>query len=349
MSAPQRAARVVAATLLASELAVALHPDVGAKQAASFGTVEGVWTYGAPGPASPGFVRPVNGSYQVVDCFPGVRAWNAAARVEDYIWTVDAAAMVTGAVGYEHSMMSTLELDISQPDVRDIRFLETACATKTQHTPAAVPEPTLHMKTTYSRNSRMKGGFYANVSDAAGVQSYFFDQGFVRERAKAFGWRLVNSAYHDGNILDGGPQVSHLMQNPDSLECLITFQGSESIQDWISNAMIVKAHFCGFADEDESCGLTEKCTMRKAGGAFVHKGFRDHFRRMVGDPTWQERVRPLLPSCAKVHVGGHSLGGAMSELLAACASRAPEAGSYGFEDFDLISWVPTQPQRLSYI
>jgi len=148
---------------------------------------------------------------------------------------------------------------------------------------------------------------------------------FMRENNET--WGLVGTGRDDGEgTVTSGPQVSQLVQHPETLECILSFQGSASIGDWFTNGWALARPFCGLEQ-------------------LVHEGFRDHFRRIVSNPTWQENIRPNLGKCSKLYVTGHSLGGAQSSLFMACAASAP----YEDKDYDLIRWTQDTPQRLPYL
>merc|ERR1719469_1316766 len=70
----------------------------------------------------------------------------------------------------------------------------------------------------------------------------------------ARGWNLVGYGYYDGEDgFLGGPQESFLAQNPDTLECVLTFQGTQNFYDWVANLAFTPTHFCGYTEEDERC------------------------------------------------------------------------------------------------
>merc|ERR1712085_338 len=142
--------------------------------------------------------------------------------------------------------------------------------------------------------------------------------------AKAEGWRLVDAAQQEPRTV-----WSLLFQHPQTLECVLTFQGSssnlESYQDWLDNFNVRKVDLCGLDLQ-------------------VHRGFRDAMQRMVNASSWQSSIRPHLGKCRKVNVVGHSLGGAQATLFYACASRAPA----GHPDWELMSFTPQTPERLHY-
>lgn len=167
---------------------------------------------------------------------------------------------------------------------------------------------------------------------------------------RPLGWRLVGLSMHPGSLALGGPQVSLLMQHPETLKCIVTFQGTAGVKDWLSNFELEKAHFCGYTETDERCDEKENnvCVVRNPGGAFVHSGFRNHWRRIVQHPTWQSEIRPHLGGCEEVHVTGHSLGGVLSELLAGCAAKNLKEGDYGWNDAQWITWTQETPRRLPY-
>merc|ERR1712194_811493 len=135
-------------------------------------------------------------------------------------------------------------------------------------------------------------------------------------RANLLGWGLVHSAFAQSGFLVGGRHVQHLLQHPDTLECVITFQGTKSARDILANTQILARPWCSLPDTT------------------VHRGMRNHLKRMVEGDDWQANIRPKLSSCSKVIAVGTSLGSAMAELFSACANFAPAQDT----DFKHISW-----------
>ena len=149
-----------------------------------------------------------------------------------------------------------------------------------------------------------------------------------------------------------GEQVSYLVQHPQSLECVVTFQGTYDTVDWSQNARGVTRAFCGLTLPDDRCcpwplpTCRGDCRVQRDGDSFVHSGFWAELYRMTQVPSWQQNIRPRLPYCKGVSVFGHSLGGAMASLFAACIGRAPKNGTFGFEDYARIAWTKQRPKRL---
>merc|ERR1719195_1763107 len=98
-------ARIVLSSLgLLASLATCFRARLSKKAA---GRVDSLYTYGAPGSASPGFLNPNRGD----GCFPGERAW--AGRIYlNLTGTADAVPQITHVLGYRHPMMSSVEYDV---------------------------------------------------------------------------------------------------------------------------------------------------------------------------------------------------------------------------------------------
>merc|ERR1712129_55396 len=92
--------------------------------------------------------------------------------------------------------------------------------------------------------------------------------------------------------------------------CILTFEGSDSASDWKKNARLWKTSWCG---------LEQK----------VHEGISNELMSVVGNRRWQSEIRPKLKQCGEVQVFGHSLGGGMATLFAACANNPNSGLEYG--------------------
>lgn len=165
------------------------------------------------------------------------------------------------------------------------------------------------------------------------------DLGIVKACAGQQSLRVVAKAYTELNPLGSDPQTAWLLQDTNSLACSLTFTGSDSDGDWLQNFRFFPSAFCGFLDEGDEKHLQD-------GHVFAHRGFRDQVRRLVQSSEYQTYIRPRLSSCTAVMPVGHSLGGAMAELFAACANRAPQRGQAGYTDYAYIGWKHVQPQLL---
>jgi len=307
------------------------------------GQVDYIFNLGAPGAASPGLQnwRGIN------SCFPGSRVYHSEAGQVWGQW-IDVVASVGNLAYYAHAWM-----DHSRIDVKGHRTNRWGCNRDNSWLPPVDwTSIELHEQERYidSVQRTYQDEWYHNVSIFASRQSYIQHPETVFQQVQEFGWGLVGSALHAGGTIYGGKQITHLIQHPQTNECILTFQGTASVQGWIANFHFEAAHFCGMVEQDESCSFTwGTCATRNPKGSFVHAGFKERILAMIKTDDFQNNIRPHLGRCSRVLTVGHSLGGAVSELFAACASRAPKPGEYGHEDYQHMAWVKESPARLSYI
>jgi len=286
--------------------------------------IDGLFTFGAPGVGVPAIKNPRTSS----GCFPGARAWTSTR--EGFPWfnkAVDLVVPLAQTVGYRHPWMEGAEIDVND---RVVNFM--SCNEELTGYPSGRGRTWLHEGEVYREGVQVMNNDLVLNMTILGTR-FSYDRNPTEEVAagvREFGWRLVGSGFDDGTgAVRGGAHVSHLFQQPETLDCMITFQGSQDLADWFANLDSIRSNFCG---------LPEK----------VHRGFRDHMRRMVRQPTWQEGVRQHLGKCASVFVTGHSLGGAQASLFAACVAQAPSSGSGYDDDYSYISWLRETPARLPY-
>jgi len=301
------------------------------------GRVKATFPMAAPGTAEP----PLQNTGPDGPCFPGYRSWTV--RKQWFGNEVDLATTVTGVLGYKHPMMSALELDLKKKVVKEF-----ACNTpksETPNIPRGLPK-ILHEWEWYVEAQQSTS--YAGSSDILNwvgnigiATSYTLDRAEAQAKVAKFGWNIIGSAVDEGGKNYVGKQVSHLIQHPETKDCILTFQGSKSAQDWAANLNVKRSHFCGLVGQTEACDDdTTTCAVASAGESFVHQGFRDALRAIVRNSDFQSDVRPKFSQCANVYVAGHSLGGAQAELFTACANRGLQPGEYGYdEDYKYIGWT----------
>jgi len=297
------------------------------------GTVDYVFSFGAPGTSSPALTFPGQNN----GCFPGHRIWTAGQGTFGRV--TDLVASVCNRVGFWHSKMHGEAVHEDRPE--EDGFLPCGQDDDISWQPPASIRVSigLHSGPVY-QESTTNGKIcpiwhnFTRFSSTAPMK----DPRDVASWSPADGWRMVG--YNWG---------STLMQRPDTLECVVSFRGTDGHEEWIGNLQTKPTRFCGLVEEDEYCASTP-CRTRKPGGAFTHSGFTDRLRRITQDSDWQENIRKHLPKCSKVYAVGHSAGGAMSELFQACVLNAPKPGEFGYdEDFKHISWVKDSAGRLPYI
>lgn len=306
------------------------------------GVADEMFVYGPPGPFSP----TLRNSRSANGCWPGIRIVNQQKRLGGLLGTwVDGASTLTLILGYVHPW-----IDLMVTDVQTHQNYNTPCEYNpgaSIRAPSGFPSFVIHLPFVYKfQSGPFLPGRDGLMSNLGVVASYEHDPAKVYELAREHDWRLIESIHHPGQRIDGGPQVMHLIQEPNSLECILTFKGSIGVRDWMSNLKFPPKHFCGLVDEDETCGPFARCKTR--GGSFVHGGFRDHLRRITRTAGFQNDIRPKLPQCAKFTLVGHSLGAATAELFAACLSKAPQPGQFGYdEDYKYINFTKAEtPTRL---
>lgn len=308
------------------------------------GIVDEVYTFGAPGSASPGLKNQRPGATR---CFPGLRIWLSEGEDGWFMqkW-IDFVPRLTNLRNWWHPQMATGELSA---DRKGDDF--EPCSDGEMYQPNSNSlSDNLHFQAKYIEVVRNNmGGIAATLAYFAADPAYVQDLDRAAIKVQQKGWGLVGSGIHEGGSAYGGRQVSHLIQHPQTLECVVTFQGTASAQGWLSNADASAAHFCGFVERDENCHFTlGTCRPRGSRSSFIHRGFVHRIRSIIQTQSWQENVRPNLPFCSKVYATGHSLGAAVSELFTGCVLKAPSSTSYGWEDYMWMGWTKETPKRLPY-
>lgn len=290
------------------------------------GRIHRLYSFGSPGSASPGFTNP----HDPRGCFPGMRAWTGRGYFGGGTGTSDIAPQLTWKNGFRHPMMDAVEMDVRG----EMTVSTKACSVEAEMEPRnRLIDPVLHLRSYYIKAAHTESEALGNLTDMIVVGGYLDNTDYMKMRAEALGFRWIAMATHEGNQWNGGDQQVHLIQHPETLECTMTFQGADSIQDVVAHMDNGKASFCGLVNQNEVCNsMVSECEVQRPGGSFVHKGFRNHLRDMVRSNEYQTKIRPFLPACSKLNVGGFGLGGSMAELFAACLANAPALGAFGHEE-----------------
>jgi len=306
------------------------------------GKVDFLATYGAPGAGSPGLQHQTNTDGSL----PGMRTWT-----RDGTW-VDIVPVVTSAIWLWHPVMSGRSIAAREDEGKPVTYNASAETSRLPGYPSLSSIP-LHKRLVYvnaeavnaeARRGCDRWNSFAIIANWIGYEQ---DPIKATELADRYGWNLAGTAYHPGLTgWIGGPQVSHLLQNQETLECVLTFQGTQVRRDWYANIAFRPTHFCGMTEPDETCWLFgfDTCKVRKPRGSFAHYGFAENLRKMVQEPQWQETIRANLGKCSAVYTAGHSLGGAVASLFTACTSSNMTKDDFGYEeDFGHMWWTKGEP------
>lgn len=307
------------------------------------GQIAAFYTFGGPAVASPGLQYPMGSS----PCFPGLRVVAARKANSVLYQQVDPIPLLAGVFGYEHTAIQAAKIFIND-NASDIKWAN--CGESWPEPQTQIIDPLLHIRSLVYVNEALKfpnlGDVVLGVIRIALNIANMKDQQEAADTIRPHGWNLVDTASVDDPIWLLSDSISHLMQEPVTKSCMLTFRGSRSVEDWYYNVQIPKTHFCGFVDVDEECQDNATCATRRTRGSFVHKGFRDHLRQLVASEDWQTKIRPHLSGCSEVIAVGHSLGGAAAMLFGACAAMDLKSGEYGYEDYEQIGWTVGEPRLL---
>jgi len=273
--------------------------------------VKNLYTFGAPGVAGPALADPLSAD----GCFPGLRLVNKQST-----WgvdKVDIAPTLLKPTVYAHTRA-------------DIGWLYQDDTNTSQEcgwwglTPETVSIE-LHAIATYVTRTVEKYPHLGDMAQVALASSYNSNETQVAEYVRSKGYGLVASA-----VCTEKDEVAHLIQNPETLDCWLTFEGSDSTNDWLNNLKLFRREFCGLPQE-------------------VHTGFRNSTMAMVLAPSFQQQLRPKLGHCNNVEVLGHSLGGAIAALFAACAHSQVQPGQEGYFEFQQISFEKKETKLMEFL
>lgn len=140
----------------------------------------------------------------------------------------------------------------------------------------------------------------------------------AKARKMISGWRLV-AYFQDVHGSDRDPVG--LMQDESTLDCAVLFTGTNDFAEMFTSTVSFGTGFCGFSD--------------------IHVGYRNELWTLTGE-YWEKHMKPRLSKCRRVSCVGHSLGGALCEVFAACAN----SGHTADEDFKRLIWEQGTPELM---
>lgn len=307
------------------------------------GRISALYTFGSPASASP----PLRNPARPDGCWPGLRV--VTAKEEGWLLPqfTDPAPLVTEPFGFEQVPIEAAKIFLDSDD-KKIKWA--SCGETWENTPTEIVDPFLHSMGRVYIPETIKFALGEKVHEIINVglnvsAKRLSQQAEIQASVQSFGWNLIGTAEIEG-IDWVSDSVSHLIQEPRSKSCMLTFRGSRSLGDWVNNVQIVKGHFCGLVQEDEECGSLGNCETRDPQGSFIHKGFGKHFLKLLSLEDWKKNIKPHLSGCSEVMALGHSLGGVSAAYFGRCAAQGLRPGDYGFEDFDLVTWTASEPRVL---
>jgi len=282
---------------------------IGKRTGASAGIVDALYTWGAPQPTKDVLTNPKSSD----GCWKGLRM--VTVDTSGFIWDGDIVPTLLNGFSYEHPKMPVAKVDQKN------KMHWKPCGWVGFS--AEGVKVSLHMGDVYTPRLQAQNddAWISKVTTLALEPSYMDDFGEIKQAIKSTGWKLVGSAAKE-------EKETHLFQDPGSLECIISFQGSARGADWWDNLKFASTDFCGMPSK-------------------VHLGFAKQVRFVTQSETYQANIRPKLGSCKKVSVAGHSLGGAISSLFAGCVNGQPAQGAKGWDDYEPMSWKVGSPKKLA--
>jgi len=308
------AARTISWLLATVDLTVALRRGVkahlNASDAFQGGIVDKLWTWGAPAPTDKKFLQnPLSED----GCWDGLRIVNLHTETTTGVWSVDVVNGISNVVGYWHVNQPTIKVD------ENGIIYDYPCG-NTASNGVETPSVALHVPEEYDMRAQFLKDEAQQMTKLAVIPSYQpYEEAAVT--LGIFGWKLVGTALWE-------LKETHLIQSPDTLDCILTFQGTTSnrMLDWYDNLRFRAGEFCGLEDR-------------------VHAGFRDQLRAVVTTEDFQQNIQTKLPKCNGLTVAGHSLGGALAALFSACVNNAPADNV----DYKHIMWTRESPALLEPI
>jgi len=284
--------------------------------------VDEVYTFASP-PLTKG--QELTNGQMSDGCFPGLRVWSRS--VHGHVDPVAKARF-----GFIHTRQTTLEFKVEGKSDQTLELdnisipvwqgttTQTGCTPDSRKTPSSmgcINFPRCHIDYYYFDYASVGfpdlGKYHRMCKDTELKWSHET----ISLEASKNGYRVVGHATVTSKI---GKDEDHVLlyQEEDSLSCVMAIEGSDrTAPDWFSNFNIGIREWCGF----------EK----------VHLGLLEELTNLVQHESYVANVKAKLPHCARVTVTGHSKGGGLTNLFAACVNRAsvPDSARVAYE---AITW-----------
>lgn len=299
-----------------------------------FGTVDALYTFGAPGSAR----SPLKNAKDPNGCFQGLRTCTK----EHGCPGIGNAVAAPVGVSYVHARMSTLALhwgerhDSFYAPCDNATFGESDWA---KLVGGVVDQEGLSARSRgVPRLQQVKENVTVDGTDASNdavfmsahdfgimaVASYSSAADVARDMKAFFpSWKLVKREAVTGS--GGEKDTMMIVQNNDSLACALVFAGTNETSEPATSNEFNGTDYCGFSG--------------------VHAGYRNRLRTSMQEKM--TALRPTLSKCSEVISVGHSLGGALAEIFAACAN----SGQHDDMDYKRQSWTkdPKGPELLPQV
>lgn len=286
--------------------------------------VDAVYTYGAPATHR----QPIRNAATEDECFPGLRSYTEDLHAFDSIKQVDAASINNF---FPHAATNSVVLrwkrDSLYTPCKD--HLEWGHPDWPKRGAQVYQEWRLHHESTYTDrlNAVTVNGKEVAEEEPFKAARFFLILAFksydtvANTKAaileKMPGWKLVDRVVYK-TFNDEDPVM--VVQSGKTLDCAFVFTGTNNFADLPSSTTSYGTGYCGFQD--------------------VHVGYRNELWTLTKN-VWGG-LRADMEKCNRVTCVGHSLGGALCELFAACAN----SGNFTDPDYQLLAWKKGTPQEM---
>lgn len=286
-------------------------------------------------------------------CFPGIRFYNEDRWDGKHVFfhAVDlGAAVMTQTHQYQHARMSVVSLQWWKPSILRPCNAQDSKFYKAQKWPSlGIQSNRLHsingkdnymdrlnriiddasLTVNHQDLSRPHNEYIDLLNQGAGAKVAVFLSRYVynNDGFSTTYQGLQKEIGSDWDIVFMGHVLSNkdedhlmLMQHADTLDCALAFQGTKGTAELFMVWNAIKTCYCGWS---------------------VHSGYANELVHIAKSDVYA-RLKTRLGKCNKLTVTGHSLGGALAEIFAACVNKHSVAGT----QFTTLTWVKETPAAM---